>query len=607
MHSTLITIHESPQHTSASPKLARMARVRSCDALYQRNTEKILPHLPRPEDEADTESFPLAQHEQMIGIAQPTVRISVLRSDARENYCMTTAPGSTRQGHSDDQPARLRNTSIALKASISDNATLLADIMVADASENRDTLVQQSEQLASASQFILKMNNMLVTKSRTFIEGNIESHAEPVTEIKTSHKRAANGDCLEITAQSRGNRQFVQGTEVLAALIASLTTLLNTLESLNDILFKHKNAIDNQNLEIKTTIAESLQKKESSSMGILCLDASSLVWSSLTQAQRIPVFVDHKPARPQQNSLPSIPSPTKPRHLRLNHSVLNTIHESVLEETVVELDQYPSSTIFLVQDRDDRQTPESETSSTSSQFEISLSSTTGTALSETETCETNKDYEEAYTKYLVADLQRQKWTVATNLEYALDKTQFLTNQLHSSMSPLYTFITILYNLSGSSETVQILQEQVTDHQATINLQTEETRLAIRDLLHKNQTDIRECEVLIKKHANSNLDLALVERLAINHLMIALATKESADIDKFDNSHDDELSDQKDKLAEFGARVRSLVQGVEEKNAELETCVVNVNKLVHRIKNFIGLAVENESAIRKILRKLLRRL
>ncbi|KAI5205954.1 hypothetical protein AUEXF2481DRAFT_27538 [Aureobasidium subglaciale EXF-2481] len=331
-------------------------------------------------------------------------------------------------------------------------------------------------------------------------------------------------------------------------------------------------------------------------------------------ASRIPIFVEHKTAHPQQRLLPPIPSPTKPRHLRLNHSVLNTIHEAALEETIVMLDQYPSNTIFLVEDSDDRQTPESderqkpesETSSVSSRFETSLTSTPATTLNEIETYGSFSDYERAYVQYLVADLQRQKWTIVTGLRHALDKTQFLTIQLHISMSPLYTFITILQELSHSSETVQILQEQVIDQQTAIKHQIDETRLAIRELLNTNQADIRECEVLVKKHANSGLDIALELRLAVNHLMIALAAKEDVDIDKFDNSHNDELSHQQTKLADFSARVRSLVENIEEENNELDKCIGDVNKMVHQIKGLLVRHVDRKSAVRKMLQNLLRR-
>ncbi|KAI5268646.1 hypothetical protein E4T47_07693 [Aureobasidium subglaciale] len=454
MHSTLITIHESPQRTGVSPKLIRTPRIRSRNAFHQRNTEKVPPHLPRSEDEVDTRFFPLARPVQIVEFARPTMLISV---------------------------ADLWDTSIALKVTIGDNAALFAGIMIAD----------------------------------------------------------GKNECL-----------------LSLALIASLVTLINALKNLNDILVKHRNAIDEQTLEIRTTIAESLQKKESSSMGILSL-----------------------------------------------------------EDTLVKFDQYPSCAIFLVEDSDDRKTPESderqtsesETSSVSSQFETSLTSTSATTLNKTETCGSSSDYERTYTQYLVADLKRQKWATATGLRHALDKTQFLTIQLHTSMSPLHTSITILQELCHSSETVRILQEQVIDQQTAIKHQIDETRLAIRELLNTNQADIRECEVLVKKQANSNLDLALEERLAINHLMIALAAKDNADIDKFDNSHNDELSNQQTELADFSARVRSLVESIEGEDNELEKCIGDVNKMVHQIKGVLVRHIDHKSAIRKMLQKLLRRL
>ncbi|KAI5237443.1 hypothetical protein E4T43_08066 [Aureobasidium subglaciale] len=499
MHSTLITIHESPQRTGVSPKLIRTPRIRSRNAFHQRNTEKVPPHLPRSEDEVDTRFFPLARPVQIVEFARPTMLISVAESNAT-----ITALGSHERERSDDQSASLWDTSIALKVTIGDNAALFAGIMIAD----------------------------------------------------------GKNECL-----------------LSLALVASLVTLINALKNLNDILVKHRNAIDEQILEIRTTIAESLQKKESSSMGIL----SSRGGTSPIRMTAVP---------------------------NTRHASSNT----TLEDTLVKFDQHPSCTIFLVEDSDDRKTPESderqtsesETSSVSSQFETSLTSTSATTLNKIETCGSSSDYERAYTQYLVANLKRQKWATATGLRHALDKPQFLTIQLHTSMSPLHTFITILQELCHSSETVRILQEQVIDQQTAIKHQIDETRLAIREL-NTNQADIRECEVLVKKQANSNLDLALEERLAINHLMVALAAKDNADIDKFDNSHNDELSNQQTELADFSARVRSLVESIEGENNELEKCIGDVNKMVHQIKGVLVRHIDHKSAIRKMLQKLLRRL
>lgn len=65
------------------------------------------------------------------------------------------------------------------------------------------------------------------------------------------------------------NEDLYRQNEELALFVASLTVLLDTLESINVLLLKHKDGIDAQILEFRTTMAELVQKKSSSSMSVL--------------------------------------------------------------------------------------------------------------------------------------------------------------------------------------------------------------------------------------------------------------------------------------------------------------------------------------------------
>jgi H2-forming N5,N10-methylenetetrahydromethanopterin dehydrogenase-like enzyme len=71
------------------------------------------------------------------------------------------------------------------------------------------------------------------------------------------------------TIRVQKNQDLTKENETLAVFVTSLTTLLDALEGINVLLLKHKEVIDSQILEFKTTMAELVQKNGSSSMSLL--------------------------------------------------------------------------------------------------------------------------------------------------------------------------------------------------------------------------------------------------------------------------------------------------------------------------------------------------
>ncbi|THV64411.1 hypothetical protein D6D29_10656 [Aureobasidium pullulans] len=340
-------------------------------------------------------------------------------------------------------------------------------------------------------------------------------------------------------------------------------------------------------------------------------------------ASRIPLRADPGPktSLSLQKELPRTPSPSKPRYLRLNHKVLSTIFESsadaskdlerkarwsirpVNQDDEERSEGVSARTEALEQPEVEQERPSLDSSSYSpkSRPSMSLTSTEPTSIEDHQSSSTSctvVDYKDAYTQYRVLSLQSRKLAAATNLRHAMDKTQFLVNQLHISTAPFNLLLTILHHITGSSSALRDLQKQITSQHITTNRQTEEFRAAVRDLLITNQSLIRECEVLLKETTASPLDLFTKERLAVNRLMKAIASEEHAKV-----GVDDDLLAQTDTLVTFNEYVGTLVQSLEFQNVGLESLIGDVNRKIRLLEEEVNSFVRDNKSLRKMIRKM----
>jgi hypothetical protein len=185
--------------------------------------------------------------------------------------------------------------STALQIVMDQNTTLLSDIKIASAKaeclvsllndiagnnqrlrylhqravEQSHTLSKQSEQLANASKFVNKSNASLITECGLFLKDHADSYNILVAEKEKSFKYAMDSKISQSTTRVQKNQDLAKENETLAVLLTSLTTLFDAIEGINVLLLKHKEVIDSQILEFKTTMAELVQKKGSSSMSLL--------------------------------------------------------------------------------------------------------------------------------------------------------------------------------------------------------------------------------------------------------------------------------------------------------------------------------------------------
>ncbi|THX32301.1 hypothetical protein D6D12_02288 [Aureobasidium pullulans] len=319
---------------------------------------------------------------------------------------------------------------------------------------------------------------------------------------------------------------------------------------------------------------------------------------------RIPLRVDSIPTnqsstRSLNNGRPATPNLSKPQHLRLSHKVLSTIYESSLDEKKQKEREATWSIRPVDQnEEEEQQSLRSQASSPNSELDTSLASTKPTTVSASQNSTSLEDpcpidsYMEAYAKYRLLNLKTQKRNAATNLHIALDKTQFLTNQLHNSMVPFHLLITVLNKLIGSSPILKDLRERTSDQQITVSKQTEDFRLSLRDLLKSNHSLIAECENLLKTSADSNLELFTQERLAVNRLLATFSSNQNIKAQR-----DDQLELQQDVIAKFNEYVGGLIEGLEVQNIGLEKLVGDVNRGVRCLEEEIHAYVRDKKSLR----------
>ncbi|THY66134.1 hypothetical protein D6C97_01955 [Aureobasidium pullulans] len=316
----------------------------------------------------------------------------------------------------------------------------------------------------------------------------------------------------------------------------------------------------------------------------------------------------------EQKELPAIPRPSRPRHLRLSHSVLTTIWESSADENkarwsirpVAQDDEKcdedaPINIQSPDQGEEERQSLDSQTSSPSSKPKTSFISTDPTSVCESERSKSTAkapDYINAYTAYRLLSLKSRKQTGANSLRATLDKTQFLTNQLHTSMQPFNLLNRILNQLPGTSTALEDLREQTATRHAAITQKTDEHRLGIRNILKANYSIIAECEALLKEEATSNLELFTLERLAVNRLLTTFSSSETTKVEK-----DEDLESQQDVLVRFNEYVGSLIQSLDNQNTELEGLIQDLNKHVRQLEEEIHSYVRDKRSLSKMFRKM----
>jgi hypothetical protein len=280
-----------------------MPRVRSCDTLYQRATDKTLPHLPQPDDEVKiVHSTEAPKSEEVVTTSTPTTDFSNNKAELKQqindqrSHSTISAPEAAWQDHLfKDQRARKWKTSTALQIVMDQNTTLLSNIKISSAKaeclvsllndiagnnqrlrylhqraiEQSHTLSQQSEQLASASKFIIKSNAGLIAECENFLKDHADSYHILIAAKENSFKHAMGSKTSQSNARIPKNQDIIEENETLAIFVTSLTTLLDALENINVLLLEHKQVFDSQILEFKTTMAELVQKKSSSSMSLL--------------------------------------------------------------------------------------------------------------------------------------------------------------------------------------------------------------------------------------------------------------------------------------------------------------------------------------------------
>jgi hypothetical protein len=263
----------------------------------------MLPHLPQPDNEIKTlDSTEADKPEEVLKTSSPIENIANTDSEPKRQIqdhttlCTISAPEAAWQDHLlKDQRARKWKMSTALQIVMDQNTTLISDIKIASAKaeclvsllndiagnnqrlrylhqravEQSHTLSRQSEQLANASNFVIKSNTSLITECRNFLKDHAHSYNILIAEKEKSFKYATDSKISQSTTRVPKNQDLAKENETLAVFVTSLTTLLDALEGINVLLLKHKEVIDSQIVEFKTTMAELVQKKGSSSMSLL--------------------------------------------------------------------------------------------------------------------------------------------------------------------------------------------------------------------------------------------------------------------------------------------------------------------------------------------------
>ncbi|KAG9561973.1 hypothetical protein KCU71_g7148, partial [Aureobasidium melanogenum] len=183
---------------------------------------------------------------------QPEVKQQL---DTQSPPCTITASEVAWQDHLlKDQKARKWKLCTSLQIVLDQHNSLLAD---------------QSQQLTSASKLVLTSNKSLIAECDSFLKDNAASYDFLLAEKEKSFQHAMDIKTLNKDSQVSKNEGLYRQNEELAMFVASLTALLDTLASINVLLLKHKDVLDAQILEFKTTMAELAQKKNSSSMSVL--------------------------------------------------------------------------------------------------------------------------------------------------------------------------------------------------------------------------------------------------------------------------------------------------------------------------------------------------
>ena len=279
-----------------------MPRVKSCDKLYQRATDKVLPHLPQLDNEGKI--FPSTEAKKSEGdVHTPSPITNCSTSSGMDQHIptqqpqsMITASEAAWQDHLlKDQRARKWKLSTSLQIVLDQNTTLLSDINLSSAKaeclvsllndmaganqrlrylhqraiDQSHTLNQQTEQLANASKFVIKSNATLITECSNFLSSNKDSYDSLIAAKETSFLHATSTAPYPSAPLVSRNRDLIDETAILAIFITSLTTLLDALENINVLLLKHKQVLEGQIVEFKTTMAELVQKKGGSGLSLL--------------------------------------------------------------------------------------------------------------------------------------------------------------------------------------------------------------------------------------------------------------------------------------------------------------------------------------------------
>lgn len=278
-----------------------MPRVRSCDPLCQRATDKVLPHLPQPDVLKDIDSAEPPKFDENVNKSGSTTSSTTVKIEAEQqpepqsSHCTISASEAAWQDHLlKDQKARKWELSTSLQIVLVQHNTLLADIKTSSAKaeclvslindvagsnqrlrylhqravEQTRVLDQQSKQLVSASKLVLTSNSHLITECANYLKDNASSYDLLLAEKEKSFQHAMSTKTFTKHTRVPKNEDLLRQNEELAMSVASMTTFLDTLESINVLLLKHKDAIDAQILEFRTTMTELVQKKASNSVSL---------------------------------------------------------------------------------------------------------------------------------------------------------------------------------------------------------------------------------------------------------------------------------------------------------------------------------------------------
>lgn len=262
----------------------------------------MLPHLPQPNDQTkdldSVEPLKLDENVNTSGSAtsNTTFEAEVKQLEIQSPPCTIYASEAAWQDHlSKDQKTRKWKLCTSLQIVLDQHNSLLADIKISSAKaeclvsllndvagnnqrlrylhqramEQSRVFDQQSKQLASASNLVLTSNKSLIDQCESFLKTNASSYDFLLAEKEKSFQHAMNSKTFNKDTRVPKNEDLYRQNKELAMFVASLTTLLDTLESINVLLLKHKDVIDAQILEFRTTMAELVQKKNSSSMSVL--------------------------------------------------------------------------------------------------------------------------------------------------------------------------------------------------------------------------------------------------------------------------------------------------------------------------------------------------